>query len=116
VRSQILSTSVVGYVVLLSGIVGVIAAFAACPTDVFQQDRSHEDSNVLAVWITCSALVAFSVAGMFASLLDAGVTTIIVCWGESPAVMAAEHPGVHEDFVRVTGRSTPIIGNHRAYA
>jgi hypothetical protein len=119
VRSQIVSTSVVGYGVLLSAIVGVIAALAACPSDLFQEHHYHqhpEDSNTVAVWITCVVLVAFSVAGMFASLLDAGVTTIIVCWGESPAVVAAEHPGVHEDFVRVTGRSTPIIGNAHAYA
>jgi hypothetical protein len=115
VRSQIVSTSVVGYGVLLAAIVGVIAAFAACPVDL-SSHHQHESSSTVAVWITSAVIVAFSVAGLFASLLDAGVTTIIVCWGESPAVIAAEHPGVHEEFVRVTGRSTPIIGNRHAYA
>jgi len=120
VRSQILSTSVVGYGVLLSATVGVLVAFAACSTDLVQGHHHHheqpEDDQTVAIWITSTVLVAVTVAGMFASLLDAGVTTIIVCWGESPAVMAAEHPGVHEDFVRVTGRSTPIVANGYAYA
>jgi hypothetical protein len=118
VRSQLVSTSVVGYGVLLSAVVGVIAAFAACPVD-FTGKHYHpspDTQNTVAVWITCSIIMAFSVAGLFASLLDAGVTTIIVCWGESPTVIAAEHPGVHEEFVRVTGRSTPIIRGGHAYA
>ena len=95
-------------------------AFVACSTDLVQGHHHHheqpEDDQTVAIWITSTVLVSFIVAGMFASLLDAGVTTIIVCWGESPAVMAAEHPGVHEDFVRVTGRSTPIVANGYAYA
>merc|ERR1719331_3522484 len=37
VRSQIVSTSVVGYGVLLSGVVGVIAALAAAPKSIFNQ-------------------------------------------------------------------------------
>merc|ERR1711907_878977 len=118
VRSQIVSTSVVGYGVLLSATVGAIAGLASCPVDLFSgpDHRTPESSSTVAVWITCAVLVGFSVAGLFASLLDAGVTTIIVCWGESPVVIAAEHPGVHEEFVRATGRSTPIIGNRPAYA
>jgi len=117
VRSQIVSTSVVGYGVLGSAMVGVIAAFAACPYDFIKAHQNDPDSSsTVAVWFTCAVLVAFSVAGLFASLLDAGVTTIIVCWGESPAVIAAEHPGVHEEFV-CTGRSAPIMQGHRhAYA
>merc|ERR1719159_2046399 len=117
VRSQIVSTSVVGYGVLGSAMVGVIAAFAACPYDFIKAHQNDPDSSsTVAVWFTCAVLVAFSVAGLFASLLDAGVTTIIVCWGESPAVIAAEHPGVHEEFVRCTGRSAPIVANGYAYA
>jgi len=118
VRSQIVSTSVVGYGVLLSAIVGVIAAFAACPYDFTSKHHNQhpESDTTLTAWIASSVAVAFTVAGLFASLLDAGVTTIIVCWGESPTVIAAEHPGVHEEFVRVTGRSTPIMGNPHAYA
>jgi len=120
VRSQIVSTSVVGYGVLLSGVVGVIAALAAAPKSIFNQHHHHhddtDDDEAVGLWIASAVLVAFSVAGMFASLLDAGVTTIIVCWGESPTAIAAEHPGVHEDFVRVTGRRTPIIGNPHSYA
>merc|ERR1719213_968500 len=42
VRSQILSTSVVGYGVLLSATVGVIVAFVACPYD-FTSKHHHQD-------------------------------------------------------------------------
>merc|ERR1719213_523212 len=50
VRSQIVSTSVVGYGVLLSGIVGVIAAFVACPYDLTSTHHHHapESDNTLA--------------------------------------------------------------------
>merc|ERR1712100_815818 len=62
VRSQIVSTSVVGYGVLLSAMVGVIASFAACPID-FTQSYHDESDSTIAAWFTCAVIMAFSVAG-----------------------------------------------------
>merc|ERR1712078_534999 len=67
VRSQIVSTSVVGYGVLLSATVGVIAALAAAPKSIFNQHHHHhddtDDDEAVGLWIASAVLVAFSVAG-----------------------------------------------------